>query len=105
MSFSTAELFQTAIQKNESIIHNVKSQNTKGNDNNTFQHKHININNIAHKQHNSLASISNNSNWNHGRNNTFSKYNSDDTLEVIEGNIQTQKDIMQDFFQERVNQH
>merc|ERR1712154_22603 len=41
----------------------------------------------------------------HNRGNTASKYMLDDTLDVIDGDIPSQKDIMKDFFQERVNHH
>ena len=36
---------------------------------------------------------------------TISKYMLDDTLDIVDGDIPTQKDIMNDFFQQRVNQH
>ena len=57
-----------------------------------------------HKHNNSLASVATN-HHHHARNNTISKYMLDDTLDIIDGDIPSQKDIMKDFFQGRVNNH
>eukprot|EP01083_Nonionella_stella_P170048 577911_1 len=70
--------------------------------NNVFDHDHVaeNNNHHHHVKHNvSMASMT------HGRGNTFSKYLLDDTLEVIDGDIPSQKEIMNDFFEERVTTH
>jgi len=80
-----------------------------GNGNHIFQHQHVQpMAAASHKQHNnSLASMGTSyRNFNyHNRGNTASKYMLDDTLDVIDGDIPSQKDIMKDFFQERVNHH
>ena len=76
------------------------------------QHQHQHINNHSrhsnHKHNNSLASNYNNVNNYHGRNGTITQYlNLDNSLDIIDGDIpiQSQKEIMKDFFEPRVNNH